>query len=106
MRSYHEAAWSVLLDPARVRAPDREAARPWAELWWQTVSASLLRGYLDAAGGAVFVPKGRDELATLLDVLLLESALAGALGALEAMEEDPDGRRAAAALELLAALLS
>jgi maltose alpha-D-glucosyltransferase/alpha-amylase len=105
VRSYHEAAWTVLLDPTRVRAPDREAARPWAEVWWQTVSASLLRGYLEAAGSAVFVPRAREERALLVDVLLLESALAGALRALEAASADPDGRRAAAALELCASLL-
>ena len=87
IRSYHEAAWSVLLDPARVRGPDCEAARPWAELWWRTALASLLRGYLDAAGDASFLPRGaRRAPASLLDVLLLESAFAGALGALEARE--------------------
>ena len=99
----------MLLDPSRVRAPEREAARPWAAIWWQTASASLLRGYLRAAGDASFLPRGegaRDELATLLDVLLLESAFAGAREALEARDADPEGRRAVAALELCAALLS
>jgi len=64
-----------LLDPARVRDADVDAARPWALHWSAWVSASFLGGYVIAAQGAPFVPSDRDEFARLLDAFVLERAL-------------------------------
>jgi maltose alpha-D-glucosyltransferase/alpha-amylase len=101
IRSLHAAAWWVLLDPARTRPEDVEAARPWADLWWAWVSAAFLRGYLEAAGEASFLPRGREELAVLLDAFLLESALAELAAALEAGGDEAAARRELIALELV-----
>jgi maltose alpha-D-glucosyltransferase/alpha-amylase len=75
LRSFDFAAMKLLLDPARVRETDVEAARPWAFHWSSWVSASFLAAYVGATDGAPFLPKDRDEFAQLLDALVLEQAL-------------------------------
>jgi maltose alpha-D-glucosyltransferase/alpha-amylase len=75
VRSFDFAAIKFLLDPARVRESDVDAARPWALHWTSWVSASFLRGYLGATAGASFVPSEREPLATLFDAFVLERAL-------------------------------
>jgi maltose alpha-D-glucosyltransferase/alpha-amylase len=75
VRSFDFAAMKLLLDPARVRDADVDAARPWALHWSAWVSASFLGGYVIAAQGAPFVPSDRDEFARLLDAFVLERAL-------------------------------
>jgi maltose alpha-D-glucosyltransferase / alpha-amylase len=47
----------------------------WADFWYLWVSASFLRNYLQTTRGASFVPRAREDLATLLDVCLLEKAV-------------------------------
>jgi maltose alpha-D-glucosyltransferase/alpha-amylase len=47
----------------------------WAQFWAQWVSSAFLRGYLDCAGSAPFIPKSEGELRILLDAYLLEKAL-------------------------------
>jgi maltose alpha-D-glucosyltransferase/alpha-amylase len=102
VRSLHEATFSALLDPARVRPEDVEAARPWAHAFWEASTAALLHGYLEAAGPRL-LPKtdARGELGVLLDAFVLEGAFGGLASALAAA----DPRRQAVALELLLALL-
>jgi maltose alpha-D-glucosyltransferase/alpha-amylase len=39
------------------------------------VSATFLRTYLEVSGDAIFIPVGREELALLLDVHLLDKAV-------------------------------
>jgi maltose alpha-D-glucosyltransferase/alpha-amylase len=75
IRSFDFAAMKLLLDPARVRENDVEAARPWAFHWSSWVSASFLGAYVAATEGAPFVPSDRDEFAELLDAFVLERAL-------------------------------
>src|SRR6185369_5214087 len=33
VRSFHDAAWTALLDATRVRPEDRAALEPWVDLW-------------------------------------------------------------------------
>jgi maltose alpha-D-glucosyltransferase/alpha-amylase len=75
VRSFDFAAMKLLLDPARVRESDVEAARPWAFHWTSWVSASFLGAYVAATEGAPFVPSDREEFAQLLDAFVLERAL-------------------------------
>jgi maltose alpha-D-glucosyltransferase / alpha-amylase len=75
VRSFDFAALKLLLDPARVRETDIDAARPWALHWTSWVSASFLQSYLAATAGASFVPTERDQLAALFDAFVLERAL-------------------------------
>jgi maltose alpha-D-glucosyltransferase/alpha-amylase len=60
---------------ASVRPEDVERLEPWARLWYGSVAAAFLRGYLAAAAAGRFLPSSREELVLLLDVLLLEKAL-------------------------------
>jgi maltose alpha-D-glucosyltransferase/alpha-amylase len=75
VHSLEFAALHVLLDPARVRESDVDAARPWAFHWASWVSASFLRAYLDAMDGSPLVPPCRSHAAVIFDCFLLERAL-------------------------------
>jgi maltose alpha-D-glucosyltransferase/alpha-amylase len=99
IRSLHEVAFGTLADPTRVRPEDREAARPWADLWWWSASAVLLGGYLATAREGTFLPPEREELGVLLDAFLLESGFAALSAALAS------GGNVTAPLAFLARLL-
>jgi maltose alpha-D-glucosyltransferase/alpha-amylase len=99
MLSLHAVAFATLADPARVRAEDREAARPWADLWWCSAASAMLASYVGAARTGAFLPPDRDELILLLDVFLLKAGFAGLSAALAAGDGVP------AALDFLAHLL-
>jgi maltose alpha-D-glucosyltransferase/alpha-amylase len=74
-RSFSFAALKVLLDPARVRETDLDAARPWAFHWASWVAASLIQSYLAATAGAPFIPTAPEQTAVMFDAFLLERAL-------------------------------
>ena len=69
----HAALRSVATWPARPGAAGSETA--WAVVWQRWVSAAFLRAYLDAAGGAGFLPPDRPSFDALLRVFSLEKAL-------------------------------
>ncbi|HLQ62387.1 MAG TPA: maltose alpha-D-glucosyltransferase [Candidatus Acidoferrales bacterium] len=74
LRSFQYASHAAL----HAQGPPSEAVaeRPaWARFWAGCVSASFLRGYLDTAGPASFVPASPQEREVLLNALLLEKAL-------------------------------
>lgn len=77
LRSLHYAARTaaavVQQETAWSSAPD--AIEPLLMLWYRSVSGMFLRTYLDTVGHARFVPSERNELAVLLDFLLLEKAI-------------------------------
>jgi maltose alpha-D-glucosyltransferase/alpha-amylase len=75
LRSYHYAAFAGLFAYAKDRPGDFGRLRPWADLWFQWVSAAFLRAYLHAAGGAPFLPRDRAAFAELLDRFTLAKAL-------------------------------
>jgi maltose alpha-D-glucosyltransferase / alpha-amylase len=88
VRSFHAAAATALREEAEsgvVPASSLPALESWAETWERWASAAFLRTYLatlDSAAPASLastiplVPRDRRELALLLDVYLLEKALA------------------------------
>ena len=63
------------LESGRLNPGDRRRLEEWAELWYRSVSRVFLKRYLEAAAGAPFVPKDREELRLLLDVFMVEKAL-------------------------------
>jgi maltose alpha-D-glucosyltransferase/alpha-amylase len=78
IRSFHYAAHQglhSLEERGAARRDDRPALEPWAEHWYLWVSAAFLRGYLEAAAGAAFLPADGDEVESLLTVYLLGKAL-------------------------------
>jgi maltose alpha-D-glucosyltransferase/alpha-amylase len=78
LRSFHYASIAALFrEWERGVAADPERARleAWARFWRRWVSVTFLRGYLDAADGADFLPVDDGSRKMLLDVFLLEKAL-------------------------------
>jgi len=75
IRSFDYAAHTVLYRAAGesvIRPEDVPVLAPWARFWEQWASSAFVRAYLQHAGDAPFVPRVRDELARLLNALLLE----------------------------------
>jgi maltose alpha-D-glucosyltransferase/alpha-amylase len=85
LHSLRAAAHEATSDPTVVREADVDAALPWADAWAFWAQAAFLRGYLDAAGGAPFIPDERAAIAIMVDAFLFERSLreleAGLLGA-------------------------
>ena len=74
LRSFHYAALTKLRGDS-VRPEDAIHLKPWAHYWNLWVSASYLKGFLDATAEATFLPKSQEEMALLLDIYLLEKAI-------------------------------
>jgi maltose alpha-D-glucosyltransferase/alpha-amylase len=75
IHAFDSAAFSVLMDPAVVREPDRPVAERWALLWQRTMAASFVRSYLKTAGAAPFVPPMREELVLRLETFVIARML-------------------------------
>jgi maltose alpha-D-glucosyltransferase/alpha-amylase len=78
IRSFHYASWAVLLGRLPGVIPVTEASSDlslWARFWYQCVCVFFLKGYLERAGNAPFLPQTREDIKVLLDAFLLEKAL-------------------------------
>jgi maltose alpha-D-glucosyltransferase/alpha-amylase len=78
LRSFHYAVYSALLNlesRGMARPEGRRALEAGAELWHVWVSVTFLKGYLEAADEAEFLPKVQEELQVILDLYLLEKAV-------------------------------
>ena len=69
--SFHYAVATTL---QALRPEDQPRAEAWGWIWQQNASATFLRGYLDTADGASFLPKSQATRAVLLETALLEKA--------------------------------
>jgi maltose alpha-D-glucosyltransferase / alpha-amylase len=77
LRSFHYAAHMALAQDAPAMSPTGEPGplEPWAEFWYRWVSAVFLRGYLNRADGAGFVPPDTHQLDVILGTSLLNKAV-------------------------------
>jgi maltose alpha-D-glucosyltransferase/alpha-amylase len=78
LRSFQYASFGSLMGTpvgALVRPEDVPTLEPWARSWSTWVSAAFLGAYLGAMQAADLLPVDPDQLATLLDALLLHKAL-------------------------------
>ena len=78
LRSFHYAAFGTLLNPhlgGTVRPEDMSRLEPWADFWYRWVAASFLRAYLAESAGQAFVPADREEIASLLNMSMLQKVL-------------------------------
>ena len=73
IRSFHYAAATSL---KKLRPEDQHRAEPWGWVWQRWASAAFLRGYLDAAKDAPFIPKNPMMRSVLLEGATLEKAFA------------------------------
>jgi maltose alpha-D-glucosyltransferase/alpha-amylase len=77
-QSFHYAAKLALGEMQKAGALGERSfadVEPFADLWYTWSSWAYLKGYLDAAGTAPFVPADHHELQVLLDAFRLERAL-------------------------------
>jgi maltose alpha-D-glucosyltransferase/alpha-amylase len=77
MRSFHYVSHAVLFDQVPGIVLSRDAfpqLERWAESWYTWVSAIFLKGYLERAGTAEFLPRSQEERA-VLEAYALEKAL-------------------------------
>ena len=77
-QSFHYAAMLGLREMLKAGALGErsyEDVEPFANVWHTWSSWAYLKGYLEAAGKAPFVPKSQDELKVLVDAFRLEKAL-------------------------------
>ncbi|HEY8515277.1 MAG TPA: maltose alpha-D-glucosyltransferase [Candidatus Binatia bacterium] len=75
--SFHHAARGGLLGDgaaALVRPEDVPVLEPWAHFFARWSGSNFLRGYLQQAGDASFVPRERSDLAALLTIFALEKS--------------------------------
>jgi len=78
VRSFHYAAYQGLANLGARGGADAEELsrlRTWAHLWYLWASSAFLRSYLKTAAQGSFLPKGREELAAMLTIYLLEKAV-------------------------------
>jgi len=83
IRSFHDAAYSVLCGPATgegrplgvIRPEDVPTLEPWAFFWYSWVSAAFLKGYLETAAQAGFLPRTPEVMKWLFEAFLVEKAL-------------------------------
>ncbi len=84
VRSFHYVMWHALLgkhsgrghSSGVIRSEDRPAGERWARLWYLWVSASYIKEYLARAGPGGFLPRTVEEVRALLELFLLEKAVA------------------------------
>ena len=75
IRSFHYAA-SVGLRDQLARSTEAEPKlEPAATLWYTSVAAAFLRGYLSAVSGSDLLPETPEDRALLLDAYLYEKAM-------------------------------
>lgn len=90
IRSFHYAAHAALYGKVPgivVGTGDAKQLEHWAKTWYRCVSATYLRGYLERAGDASFIPKSHDQMITLLGAYTLEKAM---IEVTHEMERRPD----------------
>jgi maltose alpha-D-glucosyltransferase/alpha-amylase len=77
IRSFHYASQVAGTRLARdlTLADEHNRLDPLLDVWYRSISGAFLRSYLEVAQSGSFLPTNRDELARLLDFLLLEKAI-------------------------------
>jgi maltose alpha-D-glucosyltransferase/alpha-amylase len=75
LRSFHYAAYTVLVQKSRIRTQDVAFLQPWAEVAYQYTASIFLRSYLRTVYGADFIPWERDDKEAMLSAFMVSRAL-------------------------------
>ncbi len=75
VRSFGYAAYAGLFAATALRRSDFERLEPWARIWQTWTTGAFLRGYLTAAGHALFIPAVPSQRDALLELFVLDKAL-------------------------------
>ena len=76
--SFQYAAYAVRfgrVSGVSVRAERTAEVERWAEIWYSWISSLYLKGYLDTAARATFLPRNEEELKLLLNAYVIEEAV-------------------------------
>lgn len=75
IRSFHYAAYTVLLQHGVVRSEDAQLLEAWANAWYRYVSGVFLHSYLATVAAASFIPREQQDLEIMLDAFMLDKAV-------------------------------
>jgi len=75
MRSFHYAAFNVLIQDRSIRQEDVERLEPWAELWSFYTGQHFFDVYEDAVRGQGLIPEDVKEQHLLLRAYLMDKAI-------------------------------
>jgi len=77
IRSFHYAAYATLRGqiPTVLRSEDFPMLQEWALAWYQWVSATFLKSYLQLMADTPILPQTRDGIKVILDAFLLDKAI-------------------------------
>ncbi|MBC8525029.1 MAG: putative maltokinase, partial [Chlorobium phaeobacteroides] len=75
MRSFHYAAFNVLIQDRSIRPEDAEKLEPWAELWSFYTGQHFYDVYAAAVGGHGLIPENITEQHLLLRSYLMDKAI-------------------------------
>jgi len=75
LRSFHYAAYSVILDHEINGQRKEGPLEEWAEAWTACSARLFLMGYSENIGGKPFIPEAREDYYILIDTFLLEKAV-------------------------------
>ncbi|MEW6755422.1 MAG: putative maltokinase, partial [Candidatus Latescibacterota bacterium] len=75
VRSFHYAAYLALLRDSPLRGEDVPGLEPWGEAWYRLIAGAFLRAYMERVAGCDLIPDDPQDVATVLDSLLLDKAV-------------------------------
>ncbi|HEU5077912.1 MAG TPA: maltose alpha-D-glucosyltransferase [Opitutaceae bacterium] len=78
LRSFHYAAYSAmdkLFARGLINEENRAKVTVWTAFWYQWVSATFVRAYLNTIGASNLLPRTRTQLRVLFDAYLLDKAV-------------------------------
>ena len=75
VRSFHYAAYSILLDSEFQQQTKEGGLDNWAETWYYLITRMFLKGYYDHVGENNFIPEDEADIEILMETFLLEKAI-------------------------------
>jgi maltose alpha-D-glucosyltransferase/alpha-amylase len=75
LRSFHYAAFNVLMHNTSIRPEDRETLEPWAELWSFYIGQHFIDVYTEKTKGKELIPKEARQRELLLRGYLMNKAI-------------------------------
>jgi maltose alpha-D-glucosyltransferase/alpha-amylase len=75
VRSFHYAAYSVLLLNDHLRKKEVNKLMPYAELWYHYISGFFMHAYLETVKDSGFIPTEKEDLEVMMQTYILEKAI-------------------------------
>ena len=75
LRSFHYAIYMGLLNQEDRYPGTTPLLEPWLEHWYKVVSSRYLKGYLETAKDAEFIPESEEQIMTLIRLFVIEKAV-------------------------------